>query len=217
MGQCTRNQSTSSLTQPTNVRLQNLSSLLSLSPKNRSSYDSLLNSVAALSLDHESHKLPATSLSSHPRSDSQSALDSHLHSIRSTSSNFSNRFFDKPYTILVDPLARAGATGEHSPCDALVPSIVAEYAIVQGVEKDAFDPLENTESPTSLSDEDDFLRLDWVADQKLLTECQEAKRRSIAVIQDSDDTVFWFDKYGTDFIKTNGRFLSLSCLVFRRN
>lgn len=106
-----------------------------------------------LSLEHTTHTLPpfpptspsttlnsrhtyvpfSTSrpLSTHP---SQSTLDSHLHAIRSTPTNVCNRFFDKPFTLIVDPSTRAGAMGEHSPCDALVPSIVAEYGIVIGVQ-----------------------------------------------------------------------------------
>lgn len=159
----------------------------------------------AVSLDHESYELLPASTSSHPRSDTQSTLDSHLHSIRSTPSNFSNRFFDKPYTLLVDPLARAGATGEHSPCDALVPSIVAEYSIVQGVEEEAFDSAEVPEAATRINDEDGFVPINWVADNKLWSECHEAKRRSVAVIQDSDYSVFWFDDYGSDWIKNSGR------------
>ncbi|EKM78099.1 hypothetical protein AGABI1DRAFT_76491 [Agaricus bisporus var. burnettii JB137-S8] len=184
---------------------KNLSYLLSLSPENKSSHDRLLASVMAVSLDHESYELSPASTSSHPRSDTQSTLDSHLHSIRSTPSNFSNRFFDKPYTLLVDPLARAGATGEHSPCDALVPSIVAEYSIVQGVEEEAFDSAEVPEAATRINDEDGFIPINWVADNKLWNECHEAKRRSVAVIQDSDYSVFWFDDYGSDWIKNSAK------------
>ncbi|KAH9068364.1 carnitine acetyltransferase [Lactarius deliciosus] len=57
------------------------------------------------------------------------AIDSHLHNIRS-SINARNRWFDKAYTLIVETNTRAGAMGEHSPCDALVPSIVADYAVV---------------------------------------------------------------------------------------
>ena len=74
----------------------------------------------------------------HTRTAAQSQLDAHLHKLRSTDLNVSNRLFDKALTLIVDPSTRAGATGEHSPCDALVPSIVAEYAIVEGVDLDAF-------------------------------------------------------------------------------
>ncbi|KAF9451885.1 acyltransferase ChoActase/COT/CPT [Macrolepiota fuliginosa MF-IS2] len=178
---------------------KNLNHLLSLSQTNKTSHQSLLTSVMALSLDHTPYTLP--SQEGHPRTQTQSTLDAHLHSTRTTSQNLSNRFFDKPYTILVDPLARAGATGEHSPCDALVPSIVAEYGIVSGVEEDAF-PSTEGESTRIVGGEDGFIRLDWVADDQLWRETKEAECRSVALIEDSDDSVFWFDGYGTDWMKT---------------
>jgi carnitine O-acetyltransferase len=156
----------------------------------------------ALSLDHISHTFDKSQNQTHPRSQAQSALDAHLHSIRGISTNIANRFSDKPFTVLVDPLARAGATGEHSHCDALVPSIVAEYGIVQGVEKEAFSPPDNYLARTG--PENGCSRVDWVADTKLWRKCEEAERRSVALIEDSDDSVFWFDEYGTDWIKEVG-------------
>lgn len=161
----------------------------------------------ALSLDHTPYTLPSSQNHHHPRSRFQSSLDAHLHSIRGAPLNFANRFFDKPYTVLVDPLARAGATGEHSPCDALVPSIVAEYGIVSGVEAEAFSSSGPEEISTVMGGEDGFVRIDWAADDKLWRECREAEHRSLALIEDSDDSVFWFDGYGTDWIKNIGRFL----------
>lgn len=161
--------------------------------------------MVALSLDHTTYKLPSSSHQHHPRSQAQADLDAHLHFIRTTPLNLSNRYFDKPYTILVDPLVRAGATGEHSPCDALVPSIVAEYGIVQGVEEDAFTSPETEDISRTIGGEDGFVRINWVADDKLWRECQEAEHRSLALIEDSDDSVFWFSEYGTDWIKNTGR------------
>jgi carnitine O-acetyltransferase len=136
----------------------------------------------------------------------QNVLDEHLHFIRGTKHNVANRFFDKPYTILVDQLARAGATGEHSPCDALVPSIVAEYGIVQGVEEDAFASPDTAEFSTAIGGEDGLTRVDWVTDEKLWNECKDAKRRSTVLIEDSDDSVLWFTEYGTDWIKGVGTY-----------
>lgn len=59
-------------------------------------------------------------------------LRSHLHAIRS-GIGARNRWFDKAISLIVDPSTRAGMMGEHSPVDALVPSIVAEYALVDEV------------------------------------------------------------------------------------
>jgi hypothetical protein len=93
----------------------------------------------ALSLDHTTYIIPPLSSHEHARTTTQNALDSHVHAIRGTTQNISNRFFDKPLTIIVDPSTRAGASGEHSPVDALVPSIVAEFGIIQGVEAQTFE------------------------------------------------------------------------------
>lgn len=153
-----------------------------------------------LSLDHITHILPPSTSSTHPRNSSQKLLDSHLHSIRSTTQNASNRFFDKGLTLIVDPSTRAGATGEHSPVDALVPSIVAEYGVVEGVDVKAFEHREGCPP----EDGKGWERLDWVADDKIWRECGQARRHADAIINDSDDSVLWFDGYGTDWIKDFG-------------
>lgn len=163
----------------------------------------------ALSLDHTTYIIPPTPSSSsytHTRTPTQSALDSHVHTIRGTTQNVSNRFFDKPFTLIVDPSTRAGASGEHSPVDALVPSIVAEYGVVQGVDAQAFE-LRGTENG---ADAKGWERLDWVADEKMWKECRTATERANAIIDNSDDSVLWFDKFGSNWIKSFGSFLSLS-------
>ncbi|KXN88606.1 Carnitine O-acetyltransferase, mitochondrial [Leucoagaricus sp. SymC.cos] len=189
---------------------KNLQHLLSLSPLNKTSHGALLTSVMALSLDHTTHSLNSPFYkpykAKHPRRPAQAALDGHLHFIRGIEGNIANRFFDKPYTILVDPFARAGATGEHSPCDALVPSIVAEYGTVQGVEEEAFASADAEEISTVQGGEDGFIRIDWVADEYLWKQCKEAERRSRVLIENSDNSVHCFDEYGTEWIKGVAKF-----------
>ncbi|KAG6856896.1 hypothetical protein H0H87_012477 [Tephrocybe sp. NHM501043] len=180
---------------------ENQQHLLSAHPDNRRTYHSMLSSVMALSLDHLTHTTAPTPHSiPSPRKISQEVLDSHLHMIRAHSLNVANRFYDKPFTIIVDPSTRAGATGEHSPCDALVPSIVAEYGIIQGVDEVAFN--------TSLDDTDPggWQRLDWVADTKIREECDAAHARALQIVEDSDASVLWFEGYGTDWIKGIAKF-----------
>jgi len=95
---------------------------------------------------------------------------------KGTTQKVSNRFFDKPFTLIVDPSTHAGASGEHSPVDALVPSIVAEYGIVQGVDTEAFDLL----GTGNRVDGDGWERLDWVADEKNVRQLlRELMRSSI--------------------------------------
>lgn len=98
----------------------------------------------------------------------------------------------------------AGAMGEHSPVDALVPSIVAEYAVVQGMQEDAFGydvyAAERLSTPTGWN------RLDWVVDAKTEQECVNAEERAKKLIDNSDDSVYWFTDYGTDWMKAVGLF-----------
>jgi len=111
---------------------------------------------------------------------------------------------DKPFTFIVDPLTRAGATGEHSPVDALVPSIVAEYAIVQGVSDDSY-----TSSPEAVSGDslasDGWRSLEWVTDDRMEQEFRGAEERAKAIVADSDDNVFHFSVYGAEWIKAQGQ------------
>lgn len=170
--------------------------LLSIHPSNQKTYQKMLSSVMGLSLDHMTHTVPpAPRTSCSPQGISQDILDAHLHAIRAHSFNVANRFHDKPFTLIVDSSTHAGATGEHSPCDALVPSIVAEYGIVQGVDESAFSGALDERDPGG------WERLDWVTDEKIQKECVEAHVRAVKIIDDSDDSVLWFEGYGTDWIK----------------
>ncbi|KAG7451241.1 acyltransferase ChoActase/COT/CPT [Guyanagaster necrorhizus] len=171
---------------------ENFEHLLALSESNKMVHTTLSNSLMVLSLDNEIYEDPT---SPNP-STKEYSFNSHLHVIRSTASNVGNRWFDKAFTLVVDPAARSGAMGEHSPCDALVPSIVAEYGIIQGINGSHF---ENDSSLPSRGQRWD--RLDWVVDDFIKEECGMAKKRAERIIEDSDDSVFWFSDYGVDWIK----------------
>jgi carnitine O-acetyltransferase len=95
--------------------------------------------------------------------------------------------------------------GEHSPCDALVPSIVADYAVTQSIIPESF----SSPEPPPFGSERDIAatgweRLDWVTDTRIEAECIAAESRAEALIADSDDSVLWFSDYGTDWIKSIG-------------
>lgn len=154
-----------------------------------------------LSLD----TLPAVPAHHHPNTETPipfsstrlKPLDEQMHMIRGTTHNVANRFFDKSFTLIVDPLTRAGATGEHSPVDALVPSIVAEYGIVEGCP--TFDEVKAEDERRAVQ------RLDWVADEEVSRACIEAKARADALIADSDNMELWFEDYGTEWIKSSAK------------
>jgi hypothetical protein len=161
----------------------------------------------ALTLEDVTHVLPTDHrVRHHPQSISQNQLDGHLHTIRSHKTNYNNRFFDKPLTLIVDPATQAGATGEHSPCDALVPSIVAEYAIVQGVDEAFFEGEPSLERAAATGWE----HVDWVVDDHLRQQSNAAHSRAQDLIANSDDSVLWFEGYGSDWIRGIGEWLAMN-------
>jgi len=90
--------------------------------------------------------------------------------------------------------------GEYSPCDALIPRVVADYTVNQSIVPEMFAQPE----PTSFSSNPDpdmtgWERLDWVTDARIeaLAECITAESRAQALIADSDDSVLWFSDTGS--------------------
>ncbi len=160
----------------------NLSHLVSLSPQNQKTLDFISQSILVLSLDAQPNTL---------------TVDGQLHTTRSTSANVGNRWYDKAFTLIVDSAARAGAMGEHSPCDALVPSIVAEYGLVEGIDSSQFSDTQHTPG--------DYRRLEWETDTFIEKQCTLAQTRANAIIANSDDSVLWFSDYGADWIKGVGQ------------
>ncbi|CAL1716338.1 unnamed protein product [Somion occarium] len=192
---------------------ENLEHLLSLSPANETIFRAINHSIVALSLDPWTYVFPspsresASSSSPLPPPDSPKEVDAHLHNLRSSHSSHPahNRWFDKPFTLIVESNGRAGANGEHSPCDALVPSIMAEYAVVQAIDLDAYDEVLAMPSVQSNESQTGWRRLDWVTDDRIKLECVVAEERARAIVQDSDDSVLWFDAYGAEWIKKIAR------------
>lgn len=165
-------------------------------------------SIFAISLDSHTLGLHPHNSSHNSRSplaiDSPAEVDTHLHNIRS-SVNGRNRWFDKGYTLIVETNTRAGAMGEHSPCDALIPSIVADYAVTQSITPETFSQPEPAPFSTDRDlDIGGWERLDWVTDARIKAECIAAESRAKNLIADSDDSVLWFSDYGTEWIKSVG-------------
>jgi carnitine O-acetyltransferase len=152
-----------------------------------------------LNLDHFSS--PTGSSLVYPRG-CKREMKEHLHLVRS-SWDGRNRFMDKPISLIVDPLTRAGMMGEHSPVDALVPSIVAEYTLVKGVSHDSYISSPEVVSVES-STPNGWRNLEWVTDDQIERELKGTEERAKVIIADSDDNVFYFSAYGGDWIKAQG-------------
>jgi hypothetical protein len=185
---------------------QNLEYLRALHPSNAETLRAIQQAVFAVSLDDwtypgvpERDDAPAPpNFAGTPPGE----RDAHLHNTRSSHGG-RNRWFDRPLTLAVESGARAGVLGEHAPVDALVPSVVAEYATVEPVDPTAF--ADTVPLPLAVADAAiepvGWRRLDWVVDEHLGRECVAAEARVRKVVDDSDDSVFWFDGYGGDWIK----------------
>ncbi|TFY83219.1 hypothetical protein EWM64_g789 [Hericium alpestre] len=185
---------------------ENLQYLLSLSPVNVRTFEAVQHSIFALSLDDWTYGATPESRStpSIPRVNSAIEINNHLQNVRS-SLDARNRWFDKALTVIVETNTRAGAMGEHSPLDALVPSIAAEYSIVTDIDRSAFANPNPEDTSFDRESKVGWARLDWMTDALIERKCDRAKKRAEEVIVDSDDAVMWFNEYGGDWIKDAAR------------
>jgi carnitine O-acetyltransferase len=179
--------------------------MLVLSEQNRDSFSTIESALFTISLDP--YTLPP-SQTSNSDSHKQPVLDAH---VRNTSSGINglNRWFDKSLTVSVESNARAGMNGEHSPCDALIPSIIVDYVLAEPVDVVSF-----AESPAKLggveyvgaSEGGDGWRfLDWVVDAGTEKEIKEAEARAKAIVEDSDASQLWFSEYAAEWMKKSGK------------
>ncbi|KAL1921469.1 uncharacterized protein VTP21DRAFT_11185 [Calcarisporiella thermophila] len=105
-----------------------------------------------------------------------------------------NRWFDKAITIVADREGKMGCNGEHSPCDALIPALIMDYAM-RRVGKTPTDPLPpSVQLPPAH-------HLEFITNEETRRRLAEAQKRADALIEDSDTDILTFDDYGTDFIK----------------
>ncbi|KAF9243394.1 acyltransferase ChoActase/COT/CPT [Melanogaster broomeanus] len=215
---------------------KNYDNLVSLSPRNAHSFEAIHQSLLVLSLDHWSapsvpadghaEKLPLTFeldwCTSTPtpvhRSPSSSPpmpcdLLSHQSAVRSSPSAV-NRFFDKPLSLIVERTTRAGAMGEHSPVDALVPSVACEWAVAKasgasvrgGLAGVPFERDPDEEGKGGLADVEAGIgarwsRLDIITSPSIQDAVENAKQRADALIANSDHEVFYFEEWGGEEVK----------------
>lgn len=94
-------------------------------------------------------------------------------------------------------------SGEHSPCDALIPSMVADEALKEPLDLAAFESSKNFQDPRI----DSF---DFDLDDVLKQQCVDASESVKALIEDSDYSLLWFDEFGTKRISDG----TLLCLIY---
>ncbi|WVF68399.1 hypothetical protein IAT40_003164 [Kwoniella sp. CBS 6097] len=176
---------------------KNREHLLLLSPSNRTTLNSISSSLIALSLD------PYT-LPSIPSSDPLRlpAVDAQVRNTATGISGGSSRWFDKAVSVMVETNGRAGIMGEHSPVDALIPSIVAEYVLAAPVDESQFN---SSTASTGQANGQGWKREDWVVDEHIRNEIEECKGRNQKLVDDSDASQLWWSEYGADWIKKSAK------------
>ncbi|KAF8699128.1 Choline/Carnitine o-acyltransferase, partial [Rhizoctonia solani] len=185
---------------------KNREHLLTSSDQNRSSFDAIETAMFTISLDP--YTLPPTANSAQePDEFKQPVIDAH---VRNTSSGLNglNRWFDKSLTVSVESNGRAGMNGEHSPCDALIPSIIVDYVVAETIDITAF-----TEAPQKLGgleyvgpgEGQGWKHLDWEVDSIIEREIKQAEGRAKAIVEDSDAGQLWYSEYAADWMKKTGR------------
>ncbi|KZS94267.1 acyltransferase ChoActase/COT/CPT [Sistotremastrum niveocremeum HHB9708] len=170
---------------------KNREHLAALSSQNTRFLNIIDQSLFAVSLD-SACQVPEHSLADQ----SETAVDAHLHNIRSGPMGH-NRWFDKSFTLITEPCGRTGMMGEHSPCDALVPSMMADYAISEPINHSAFSSELSSPSESTSADVE---YMSWVTDSQLEDACQVAAARAQAIIEASDDSLLDFKTFGTAWI-----------------
>ncbi|KAJ1307883.1 hypothetical protein OPQ81_001963 [Rhizoctonia solani] len=185
---------------------KNREHLLILSDQNRSSFDAIETAMFTISLDPYTLP-PATNDNQGSDQFKQPVLDAH---VRNTSSGINglNRWFDKSLTVSVESNGRAGMNGEHSPCDALIPSIIVDYVVAEPIDIAAF-----SEAPQKLGgveyvgpgEGQGWKHLDWEIDSAIEEEIKQAEARAKAIVEDSDASQLWYSEYAADWMKKSAK------------
>lgn len=191
--------------------LQNRERLVSLSPKNRETLNSLSTSLIAISLDP--YTLPSLASDDPLR---LSSVDAHLHNAASGIQGGRNRWYDKAISIMLETSGRTSLLGEHSPVDALIPSYVVDHALSTPIQLS-----EVTKRDDLPKEGQGWKRLEWVVDDPMLREIETCQDRNKTIIEDSDNSQFWWGEFATEWIKQNGQsvlihlpqYLSLSLVI----
>lgn len=202
--------------------------LLTLDEKNRSNLNAIEDSLFVVALDDWTRVRPDPHASSRAselapisgesaKEDLDPSLDLDSHILNSCAGkNGHNRWFDKVICVSVESNSRASVVGEHSPCDALIPGIIADYMLAEGMGKpkgppkrtlvahrDGTGSKNDTEDKITLEDLE-IKRLEWTTDDKIDQAITQAEETVKALVEDSDGLMLWYDDYGANWMKREG-------------
>ncbi|RLN32746.1 hypothetical protein BBJ28_00001957 [Nothophytophthora sp. Chile5] len=110
-----------------------------------------------------------------------------------------NRWFDKPFTLIIHENARGGLNGQHAWADALVVVRLFDYCIKYVNEnfKAKFADRANLKPTFNFKPK----RLEWVLDNSAYTAIECASAAVGKMIHNSDVATMQFNHYGTAFLK----------------
>lgn len=174
--------------------------LLSVAPQNRAALRSLETSLFSVALDSCVLGVPTNSA---PSRAGVAPAWSEATAINASGAGrwAHNRTFDKCMTLIVEPNGRAAFMGEHSPVDALIPSIVGEFATAVPMPPVGTPLPHELEGVSPLEAAPKWAKLPIATDARVDAAIAAAEGRARAIAAESDIRVLWFDEYGADWIK----------------
>lgn len=178
--------------------------LLTLSPKNRASLDSVQSSLFVLALDSSVLSTPTEHRGTQIGCEPPTA---DVHAINTSGGGrwAHNRWFDKSINLSIEPNGRAGFMGEHSPVDALIPSIIGEYLIAHPAPRPDTPYPEELEGVSLIDAPVEWKKLEFVVDDKTKQTIVQAEEHAKEIVAGSDIGVLWYNEYGADWIKKVAR------------
>ncbi|GAA5861326.1 hypothetical protein JCM8547_006092 [Rhodosporidiobolus lusitaniae] len=175
--------------------------LLALSPVNRASATQIEDSLFVLSLDAYTLKSSSYTSSAASPNTVTPDLDAHVRNASSANGTGRNRWWDKGVGIHVESNGRASMVGEHSPCDALIPSIVCDYALAEDLDPSG----SSRRGEKKVEEVEGVERLEWEVDATTKESMSKAEETVRAIAEDSEGKMLWFDEYGAGWIKNTGK------------
>ncbi|KAI7857673.1 acyltransferase ChoActase/COT/CPT [Circinella umbellata] len=162
--------------------------LLALDPQNQATAHIIESSLFAVALDDNSNGADTGSWSKTAFCGHQGLGNGH------------NRWYDKSLTFVFESNGKCFLTGEHSPCDALLPSYAWDYMLYEPC------PLPfNTNIIQPSNEQKGVEHLTWRTDAFITSCLEEAQASADATAAFSDSCTCYFDTFGTDWIKKVGK------------
>ncbi|PKI84383.1 hypothetical protein MVES_001602 [Malassezia vespertilionis] len=178
--------------------------LLSLGVQNQTNITSVQKSLFVVSLDSCVLGLPANAPRKTPGVEPSTA-DAQAMNTSGGGRFAHNRWFDKAITLTIEPNGRTGILGEHSPIDALIPSLLAEKILSVPCPPPGTPYGEKLEGVSLLEGKPAWNKLEFAVDDKLRTAIKTAEQNARKIMSESDIGLLWFDEYGAEWIKKVGR------------